>query len=171
MFRLLPAFQPCAMMIQKFYYVRKEISRGGFSLLAMAVVLTAWASSPGYRKPLTRYGIFNGEDCFFHYKIKRGSITMKQKKITPEQLERQRLRARQYYQEHREYFRNYYQEHRVSISRKIIGEYCCRAIEKIRQKCPNKVERLLEQYPFEGFASKCLRSHRLPGCAEPVQGK
>lgn len=35
MFRLLPAFQPCAMMVQKFYYVQSRISRGGYSFPAL----------------------------------------------------------------------------------------------------------------------------------------
>lgn len=107
------------------------------------------------------HGIFNGEDHFFHYKTKRGFTAMKRKELTPEQIEHRRLRAQKYYQEHREYFRQmdqrYRQQHRVSISQKTIGEYCYHTIEQIQQKCPNKVERLLKQYPFEGFASRCLR--------------
>lgn len=132
---------------------------------------------------------------------------MKRKELTPEQLERRRLRARKYYQEHREqilahnreyyrqkgrawhaeriqkyrhanheiylakrreyrashreYFRQldqkYRQRHRVSISQKTIGEYCYRAIEKIQKKCPKKVDKLLQRYPFEEFASRRLR--------------
>lgn len=69
--------------------------------------------------------------------------------------------CREYRANHREYFRQlnekYRQRHRVSISRKTIGEYCYRTIEQIQQKCPKKVERLLEQYPFEGFALHRLR--------------
>ena len=86
---------------------------------------------------------------------------MKRKELTFEQLERRRLRAQKYYQEHREYFRQmdqrYHQQHCVSISQKTIGEYCYHTIEQIQQKCPNKVGRLWEQYPFEGFASQRLR--------------
>lgn len=74
---------------------------------------------------------------------------MKQKVLTPEQCER-RLQAQKYCQ-------NYFQRHCVSISRKTIGEYCYCAIERVRQECPEEVEQLLEQYPFVGFASKCLR--------------
>lgn len=85
---------------------------------------------------------------------------MKRKELTPEQLERRRLRARKYYQKHREQIlahnrehyrqkgcawhaeriRKYRQQHRVSISRKTIGEYCYRAIEKIQKKCPERAD-------------------------------
>lgn len=77
-------------------------------------------------------------------------------------------KRREYRANHQEHFRqmdkkyrqkcrqNYFQRHCVSISRKTIGEYCYRAIERVQQECPEKVERLLEQYPFERFASKCL---------------
>lgn len=65
---------------------------------------------------------------------------------------------RQSAKEHRQkYCQSYFQRHCVSISQKTIGEYCYRAIERVQQECPEKVERLLEQYPFEGSALKCLR--------------
>lgn len=55
------------------------------------------------------------------------------------------------------YRQNYFQRYSVSISQKTIREYCYRAIKRVQQECPEKLERLLEQYSFEGFASKCLR--------------
>lgn len=70
-------------------------------------------------------------------------------------------KRREYRANHLEYFRQmdqkYRQRHLVSISRKTIGEYCYRAIEKIQKKCPKKVDKLLQRYPFEGFASQRLR--------------
>lgn len=51
---------------------------------------------------------------FFHYKTRKGLTTMKRKELTPEQLERRRLRARKYYQKHREQIlahnREYYRQ-------------------------------------------------------------
>lgn len=39
---------------------------------------------------------------------------------------------------------------------KVIGEYCYRAMDKVRGRCEKEVNRLYEKYPYDGFAEKKL---------------
>ena len=39
---------------------------------------------------------------------------------------------------------------------KVIGEYCYRAMEKVRGRCEKEVNRLYAKYPYDGFAEKKL---------------
>ena len=42
---------------------------------------------------------------------------------------------------------------------KVIGEYCYRAMEKVKGRREKEVNRLYEKYPYDGFAEK--RLHQL----------
>ena len=39
---------------------------------------------------------------------------------------------------------------------KVIGEYCYRAIERVKGSCEKKVNHLYEKFPYDGFAEKKL---------------
>lgn len=48
----------------------------------------------------------------------------------------------------------YYQKNKGRICKKIIGEYCYRAIENVQDKCPETVTEFITKYPFEDFAAQ-----------------
>lgn len=56
------------------------------------------------------------------------------------------------------YSRTYYERHRQEICRRRIGEECFRAMEKVKKECPERIERYLEQWPFDAYADRRIRS-------------
>ena len=52
---------------------------------------------------------------------------------------------------------------------KVIGEYCYRAMEKVRGKCEKEVNFLYEKFPYDGFAEK--RLHHLLKRARIYEGQ
>lgn len=47
-----------------------------------------------------------------------------------------------------------YKRYSQSHYAKVIGEYCYRAIERVKRSCEKKVNRLYEKFPYDGFAEK-----------------
>lgn len=54
--------------------------------------------------------------------------------------------------------RSYYERNRYELCRRRIGEECFRAMEKVKAVCPERIERYLEQWPFEAYAAKRIKS-------------
>ena len=54
--------------------------------------------------------------------------------------------------------RTYYERNRYELCKRRIGEECFRAIEKVRSLCPERVDWYLEQWPFEAYADKRIKS-------------
>ncbi len=54
--------------------------------------------------------------------------------------------------------RTYYERNRYELCRRRIGEECFRAMEKVMAVCPERIERYLEQWPFEAYAAKRIKS-------------
>lgn len=52
----------------------------------------------------------------------------------------------------------YYERNRQEICRRRIGEECFRAIEKVKITCPERVERYLEEWPFDAYADRRIKS-------------
>lgn len=62
--------------------------------------------------------------------------------------------------------------HRSSPQRyyaKVIGEYCYRAMEKVKERCEAEVNCLYEKFPYDGFAEK--RLHQLLKRARIYEGQ
>ena len=49
-----------------------------------------------------------------------------------------------------------YKRYPQSHYAKVIGEYCYRAIERVKGSCEKKVNHLYEKFPYDGFAEKKL---------------
>ncbi len=54
--------------------------------------------------------------------------------------------------------RTYYERNRYELCRRRIGEECYRAMEKVMAVCPERIERYLEQWPFEAYAARRIKS-------------
>ena len=54
--------------------------------------------------------------------------------------------------------RSYYERNRYEICKRRIGEECFRAMEKVKAWCPERIERYLEQWPFDGYAHQRIKT-------------
>lgn len=54
--------------------------------------------------------------------------------------------------------RTYYERNRQELCRRRIGEECFRAMEKVRMVCPERIEWYLEQWPFDAYADRRIKS-------------
>ncbi len=54
--------------------------------------------------------------------------------------------------------RTYYERNRYELCRRRIGEECFRAMERVKAVCPERVERYLEQWPFDAYADRRIKS-------------
>lgn len=54
--------------------------------------------------------------------------------------------------------RTYYERNRQELCRRRIGEECFRAMEKVKMVCPERIEWYLEQWPFDAYADRRIKS-------------
>lgn len=54
--------------------------------------------------------------------------------------------------------RTYYERNRYDLCRRRLGEECFRAMEKVKAVCPERIERYLEQWPFDAYADRRIKS-------------
>lgn len=52
---------------------------------------------------------------------------------------------------------SYYERNRYELCRRRIGEECFRAMEKVKTVCPERIERYLEQWPFDAYADRRIK--------------
>lgn len=57
--------------------------------------------------------------------------------------------------------RTYYERNRYELCRRRIGEECFRAMERVKRACPERIERYLEQWPFDSYADRRIKSQLL----------
>lgn len=53
---------------------------------------------------------------------------------------------------------SYYERNRYEICRRRIGEECFRAMERVKAVCPERIDRYLEQWPFDAYADRRIKS-------------
>ena len=54
--------------------------------------------------------------------------------------------------------RTYYERNRQEICKRRIGEDCFRAMEKVKKACPERVAQYMEQWPFDAYADRRIKS-------------
>lgn len=86
---------------------------------------------------------------------RRYRAAAKEKRNTQRAQERQGLRVAAAVQKDG---RTYYERNRQEICRRRIGEECFRAIERVKKVCPERIERYLEQWPFDAYADRRIKS-------------
>ena len=55
--------------------------------------------------------------------------------------------------------RTYYERNRYALCRRRLGEECFRAMEKVKAVCPERIEQYMEQWPFDAYADRRIKSH------------
>lgn len=53
--------------------------------------------------------------------------------------------------------RTYYERNRYELCRRRIGEACFLAMERVQKRCPERIERYLEQWPFDVYAERRIK--------------
>lgn len=54
--------------------------------------------------------------------------------------------------------RSYYERHRYEICKRRVGEECFGVKEKMKSLCPERIERYLQQWPFEEYADRRIKT-------------
>ena len=65
-----------------------------------------------------------------------------------------RLRNQAYREAHREQRREQYQRNRSEMCRRTLEDYTFRSIQRIQERCPERVAEYLERWPFAEFAER-----------------
>lgn len=90
--------------------------------------------------------------------LKKNRAYNAEHKAELQEKKRMRRKALQAKSERGKDTRSYYERHRYEICRRRIGEECFRAMERVKAVCPERIDRYLEQWPFDEYADRRIKS-------------